>query len=182
MGNDSGRSRSPRRQLSLTVLAVIVVIVLGPSLVGCSKAPAEKGSLGGQDAQPATLIAVPGSDLHRVVLTARAVAQVGIQTTPVRALTGVTPAATVAAHSAGNASPGVGTMTAIPVTAVIYDPQGASWTYTIPAERTYLRVPIVVDRVDGVTADLSSGPAVGTPVVSQGADELLGVEYGVGEE
>ncbi|HEY1487587.1 MAG TPA: hypothetical protein VGF84_15885 [Micromonosporaceae bacterium] len=168
-----------RRPMSLILTAAVAVIVL--TVAGCAKAPAEEGSLGGQDAQPAKLIAVPGSSLHKVVLTPAAVKQVGIETTPVAQMPANVPtAASTAIASGGTAT--AAKMTEIPVTAVIYDPQGASWTYTIPAERTYLRVPIVVDRVDGDTAYLSSGPPVGTPVVSQGAPELLGAEYGVGEE
>ena len=44
------------------------------------------------------------------------------------------------------------------------------------------RAPITVDRVDGETAYLVKGPAVGTAVVTVGAPELYGAEYGVGGE
>ena len=73
-------------------------------------------------------------------------------------------------------------LTVIPLAAVIYDPQGRSWTYTIAAPRTFVRRAIVIDRIDGDEAFLRSGPPVGTPVVTVGAPELLGAEYGVGEE
>jgi len=174
-----------RRRFRL--IAITVVAIVGLAMASCAKAPAEEGSLGGQDAQPAKLIPVPGSTLQKVVLTPPAAKQIGIETTPVQAASAPPPSAVPTAATAPATAPVVSpnaapTMTTIPVTAVIYDPEGKPWTYTIPANLTYLRVPIVVDHVDGNIAYLSSGPPVGTPVVSQGAPELLGAEYGVGEE
>ena len=113
--------------------------------------------------QPATMQPIPGSSLHRVLLTAIAVQRLGIATAPVRAAGG----------------PG---LLQIPLTALIYDPEGRPWTYTVPAPRTYTRVAVTVDRVVGDTVLLRSGPPPGTPVVDVAAPELLGVEYGVGEE
>ena len=174
-----------RRRFRL--IAIAVVAIVGLAMASCAKAPAEEGSLGGQDAQPAKLIPVPGSTLQKVVLTAPAAKQIGVETTPVQAVAVPPPSAAPSTVPTATPAPitsphAVPTMTTIPVTAVIYDPEGKPWTYTIPAKLTYLRVPIVVDHVDGNTAYLSSGPPVGTPVVSQGAPELLGAEYGVGEE
>ena len=70
----------------------------------------------------------------------------------------------------------------IPTAAVIYSPDGAAWTYVAVGPRSYLRHAIVIVRVIGTEALLSSGPAAGTAVVTIGAPELLGAEYGVGEE
>jgi hypothetical protein len=70
----------------------------------------------------------------------------------------------------------------VPLTAVIYDPSGSPWTYTVVGARTFLRQPIVVDHIDGDRVFLTSGPSVRTPVVTVGASELLGAEYGVGKE
>jgi hypothetical protein len=51
------------------------------------------------------------------------------------------------------------------------------------AAKTYERKPITVTEIDGTTALLSAGPAVGTAVVTVGAAELLGTEYDIsGEE
>ena len=48
---------------------------------------------------------------------------------------------------------------------------------------TYQRAPIAVSTIVGDQVTLSSGPPVGTPVVSQAAAELVGVETGIdGEE
>jgi hypothetical protein len=168
------------KQSKLVAVAAVAAITLG--VAGCAKAPAEEGSLGGQDAQPARLIAVPGSTLKEVVLTPQAATQIGVRETPVAVFPPVSASATPVSTPTPSTGPSAAVVETIPVTAVIYDPEGKAWTYTIPGLRSYLRVPIVVDHVDGATAYLSSGPGVGTAVVSQGAPELLGAEYGVGEE
>ena len=68
------------------------------------------------------------------------------------------------------------------MTALIYDSQGKPWTYTMPAPRTFVRVAVVIARVDDGTVYLSSGPPVDALVVTVGASELMGAEYGVGAE
>ena len=70
--------------------------------------------------------------------------------------------------------------TAIPYTGVLYDKTGAPWVYSSPRERTYVRVPVTIDKVVGDTAQLSAGPGVGTVVVTQAAIKLYGAETGVG--
>ena len=69
---------------------------------------------------------------------------------------------------------------AIPYSGVLYDKTGAPWVYANPRERTYVRVPVTVDRVVGDTAQLSAGPAAGTVVVTRAAIKLYGAETGVG--
>jgi hypothetical protein len=128
------------------------------SLVACSKAATSSE----YNIDPAAkVVPVAGQgNLHLVTLSAEAVTRLAVQTTAV----------------------GPGKPERIPFVAVIYDPQGQSWAYAVTGERTYQRVPIVIDRIDGDTAVLKSGPAAGTSVVTAGAPELLGAEYGVGEE
>lgn len=152
----------PRMKLRHRRLVVVLTIaMLGVAACGrheVSTTPAPK---------PAQVDAIEGSDLHRVTLTDQAMQQLGIRSEPVRA---APPAGAVAS-----------TLTVIPVAAVIYDPQGRSWTYVV-ADHTFVRQAIVVDHIAGADAFLRSGPAVGSPVVTVGAPELLGTEYGVGEE
>ena len=128
----------------------------------------------------------------------QALLDVGIRTAPVRraptarttaspspaARASTSPAATASPTPAASPSPAarLRALTAIPLAAVIYDPKGRPWTYTIAGPRTYVRKAIVIDRISGDTVLLRSGPPVGTPVVIVGASELLGAEYGVGEE
>jgi hypothetical protein len=61
---------------------------------------------------------------------------------------------------------------------VLYDPDGATWTYTSPKPLEYVRANITVKSIDGQRAILTKGPAPGTAVVTLGATELWGVEYG----
>jgi hypothetical protein len=68
----------------------------------------------------------------------------------------------------------------VPYAAVIYDVQGELWVYTSPAPLTFVRHPIQVEYIEGDQAILLEGPAIGTPVVTVGAAELFGLEFGIG--
>jgi hypothetical protein len=69
----------------------------------------------------------------------------------------------------------------IPYAAVVYDEEGATWTYLSPQPLTFVRTPITVARIaDDDRAFLSEGPEVGTEVVIVGQAELFGVEKGIG--
>jgi hypothetical protein len=71
----------------------------------------------------------------------------------------------------------------VPYGAVVYQPDGSSWAYVQTKERTYQREPLTIVSITGDQVTLSSGPAAGTLVVTQGAAELVGVETGIdGEE
>jgi hypothetical protein len=70
---------------------------------------------------------------------------------------------------------------AVPYTALIYDLKGDTWVYTSTAELTFVRAPVKVDFIDGDLAILAEGPSAGIEVVSTGAAELYGTEFGVGE-
>jgi len=113
---------------------------------------------------PARTEQIPGSAAKRVVFSEDATNRLGIETVPVRAT--------------GGAGPGV----EIPYLAVLYDPDGATWTYTSPSPRSYVRSDIRVASVVGDRAILSKGPPVGTEVVTVGSAEIWGVEYGEIEE
>jgi hypothetical protein len=130
-------------------------------LTGCSE---PDGAESGDEGLPARVVEVPGTGLSRIHLTRDAVTRVGLETTPVRAASG--PAARLL----------------IPLQAVLYDEDGETWTYISPAPLEYMRQPIAIERVDREVAVLTEGPAVGTPVVTVGAAELLGVEEGVSGE
>jgi hypothetical protein len=68
---------------------------------------------------------------------------------------------------------------AVPYAALIYDGQGVSWVYTVPEERTYQRVQVVVDHIEGDTALLADGVDPGSDVVTVGATEVYGSELGM---
>jgi hypothetical protein len=144
---------------SVTVLAAITV---GAS--GCSEAGASN------EESPDTAVTVEenGEDQPaRLTVSERAEQRLGLRTEPVRPLTG----------QAGGATE------AIAYSAVVYDADGKSWTFSAPSPRTYIRVPIVISSIAGQTVQLKSGPPVGTQVVVVGAPELVGAEAGIsGEE
>jgi hypothetical protein len=68
----------------------------------------------------------------------------------------------------------------IPFSAVIYDYKGNAWAYTNPQPLTYVRHRIDIEYIQGDVAVLKDGPSTGTPVVTVGAPELMGVEQKFG--
>jgi hypothetical protein len=71
----------------------------------------------------------------------------------------------------------------VPYAALIYDTDGSSWVFVQLEELTYQRAPVTVEDKDGEDLVLGTGPDAGTPVVTVGAAELVGVETGIdGEE
>jgi hypothetical protein len=67
----------------------------------------------------------------------------------------------------------------VPYQAVLYGVHGETWVYSNPEPLVYVRLPIVIDFIEGDLAYLSEGPQVGTAVVTVGASELFGTETGV---
>ena len=137
-----------------------LVIGAAAILAGCSAAAPE-------EAPPALIKPVAGSQIPQLQLTERAVQRLGIVTQPVRPTT-----------TAGQPA-----RETIPYSAVVYDTDGSTWTYVNTTARTYQRKPITVTGIDGDIVQLSAGPPAGTEVVTVGAAELLGTEYNIsGEE
>jgi hypothetical protein len=143
----------------------LVVLLLAGSLAvaGCGKptAPAEEGEAHSKVEQ------VPGKpDEKRVILSPAGAKALGVETGVVKA---------------GKGDDG-GKALIVPYAAVFYDSEGEAFTFTNPAPLTYVRQHIVVDDIKKGRAYLAKGPAVGTRVVTVGADEILGAEEGVEEE
>jgi hypothetical protein len=71
----------------------------------------------------------------------------------------------------------------VPYAALVYATDGSSWVYVQLEDATYQRAEVAVRHKDGENLLLESGPEAGTPVVTVGAPELVGVETGIdGEE
>ena len=132
------------------------LLVTGLVLSGCSDTADAEQEL----PQPAKVEAIPGSKLSRLTLEERAVERVGIKTAPAKDL-------------------GVAGRKVVPYSAVIYDAAGATWVYTNPEPRVYVRQSIKVESIGAEQAILSAGPTAGTVVVTVGAAELYGTELGV---
>jgi len=69
----------------------------------------------------------------------------------------------------------------VPRAAILYDIYGGTWVYESAAPQTYVRRRVEVRDVIGDLAVLSRGPATGTHVVTSGAAELFGTEFGAGK-
>lgn len=143
---------------SSTVIPVVIILAaLGLAVV--LAAPVEKNiNVPASSSEPAQVTVMPGSDRKVVVLTEQARARLDIQTAE------VAPAPL-----------------AVPYAAVLYETDGSTWVYTNPEPLAYVRHQIEVDRIEGERAFLVSGPTAGEAVVTTGAAELLGFEFGVGK-
>lgn len=68
--------------------------------------------------------------------------------------------------------------TAVPWSAVIHDVNGGQWVYEQTAERKYVRRRVDIGWVDGEWAAVRRGLKSGTVVVTAGAAEIAGTEFG----
>ncbi len=100
-----------------------------------------------------------GEALHRVRLTAKRAEELGIRTAPVRE-----------EKIAGKLCK------VVPSAAVVDDQHGNTWTFKSPDSLVFVRERISVESIDGDLVVLANGPAVGTPVVTAGANKLFGDE------
>jgi multidrug efflux pump subunit AcrA (membrane-fusion protein) len=132
------------------------LLLVSSLLSGCAAVADEEAAMD----QPAALEAIEGSDVPRITLTADAAQRVDIRTGPTRATeSGVV----------------------MPYAALFYTASGETWVYTSPEPLTYLRMPVVVDRIRGERVFLSAGLTPGMNVVTQGTAELYGTETDVEE-
>jgi RND family efflux transporter MFP subunit len=68
----------------------------------------------------------------------------------------------------------------VPWSAVVFDVHGGAWVYEATRAHTFTRRRVEVERVEGDVAVLSRAPSSVTTVVSVGAPELFGTEFGAG--
>jgi hypothetical protein len=146
------------------------LVVAAAALAGCGVA-GSNAQAGTREA-PVRVVPIQGTDLNTVILTADAARRLGIATEPVQALP----------PTAASPDPAAAGMTSMPTSALVYDKNGATWAYATTAPLTYVRQAVTVARIDGGVVVMQSGPPAGTPVVTVGAAELLGAEYGVAGE
>jgi RND family efflux transporter MFP subunit len=69
----------------------------------------------------------------------------------------------------------------VPVSAIVHDIHGGTWVYENTGPQTFVRRPVEVRYVVERLAVLGRGPVVGTKVVTVGAAELFGPEFGAGK-
>ncbi len=69
----------------------------------------------------------------------------------------------------------------VPWSAVLHDIHGGAWVYENIAPQQYARRRVEVRRVVNSLAVLARGPAIGAKVVTAGAAEIFGTEFGTGK-
>ena len=130
---------------------LVLLIIAGLTIVGCVASASTNAKV-----PPSKVEEVSGSEFARLTLTQRAVERLGLQTAQ------------------------VGDMT-VPYASVIYGNHGETWVYTNPEPLIYIRENIDIDHIQRDIAYLLKGPPAGVVVVTAGAAELWGSEFGVGK-
>jgi hypothetical protein len=133
----------------------LLLVLAAAASVGLSGCAAVKSDSAPTGVAPAALEKV-GSDLSKITLTDKAVERLGLTTEKVTK----------------------GSALEIPYAALMYDGAGKTWVYTSPEPRTYIRAAVTVDKITCDKVQLRSGPPAGTDVVTIGAAELFGTEFG----
>lgn len=148
-------NRKPGR-LALASAAVLAAVI---AATGCASAdaPAPVGP------PSARMVRLGGSKDLSVVLSPAGARRIGVQTAKV----------------AGGSSGGD---VRFPYSALVYEPDGTPAVYVNVGPREYTRHFVSVDSINGGTVYARSGVRNGMNVVTQGAEELLGAQNGVGEE
>jgi hypothetical protein len=132
------------------------LLVAGALLLsGCSEVEASDA---GGGYEPSKVEEVDGSDVKQVSFTTIGADRVGLATAPI--------------HRSGRFS-------VVPYAALIYDGQGDPWVYTVTGSLTFLRQPVLIDRIEGDRVLLSDAPRPGTRVVTVGAAEVFGTELDI---
>ena len=135
-------------------LMVAGMVIAGLQLAACQKPHATHHA-----EHPAEIKKIEGTNLSSVTLTEQAMKRLDVKTDQVRAQ---------------------GDKRVVPYSALIYDPKGATWVYTNPQPRTFIRHKVEIDRIDGNTVLLNDGPPTGTAIASVAVAEIYGAEFKVG--
>ena len=138
---------------------IVVLIVALLPLAACGRTSDEAAAEGDE---PAKVEPVEGTDVSRVILTARAVERLGIRTATVQ-----------------NGEGRQAELTVMPYSALVYDTNGRAWAYTSPEQLTFVRSRLTIERIEEQNVFLLDGPPPGTRVVTVGAAELYGTELGI---
>jgi hypothetical protein len=158
--------------------AMAMGTTLALALLGCSSLAAQS------DEPPESPVVIGKADrdgVKIVRLTRQASDRLGIETIQVRNAPASTPSG--GKRPVAGSTGAAGQPTIVPYSAVLYDPEGVTWVYTVPRPLTYVREKVVVVTVGGAGGTetfLSAGPPAGTTVVTTGVVELYGAELGVG--
>jgi hypothetical protein len=114
---------NPIRGCGRWMAMVLIAAALG--LAGCSEAAS--GSPVDGKAIPAKIEAIPDQDVKKVIFTEQAAQRIGVETGAIA----VAPASLLPAGATPSPS-----MTVVPYSAIVYDPNGVTWVYTVPEPLT----------------------------------------------
>jgi hypothetical protein len=152
---------SRRNRRWLTIVASMVAAGLTAFAVYEGVAPSSTAEAVPSEAGLASVEPIGNTGLKRVVLKSSAAKRLDIQTA-----------------SVGQTLVDGRQRAVIAYSAVLYDANGDTWTYTSPKPLVFVRHDIRVADVRGDHAILASGPNPGTRIVTVGSAELWGIEYG----
>jgi|SRR5215469_5215529 len=152
------RASRPRGGFRAAVPATgaVAVAAVAAALTGCSATSSSVVSA----PPPAQLKMING--VQSVVLTTTGAERIGLRT--------------------AKAASGQGGVVTIPYSALLYEPNGQAAVYVPNGQLAYTRHLVTVDVITGNDVLVTSGVMPGESVVTSGAEELLGVQNGVGEE
>lgn len=157
MSDNSKKRGAGRRHARAAILAAAAAAAVTAVLSGCATTPSDT-------TLPPTskLVKVPGSAVPEIVLTQLGAQRIGLETQAVSV--GTSGAAT------------------FPYTALLYEPNGQAVVYVQVSQFTFARHAVTVASIAGNTVTVSAGVTPGDRVATDGSEELLGVQNGVGEE
>lgn len=140
------------RVLAVTGSALVMLL----ALQGCTKkADANHAA----PVKHADLTKLDGG-INRITLSAEAVKRLRLEfVTPVKA----------------------GEQLTLPYKALLYDPTGKEWSYVSETPTTFKRMALKVSNIDGETVHYTDGPQPTQQVVTWGAAQLFGIEFGIGK-
>ena len=145
-------SQKPRRRLPLAAAACVLLL----SLTACAQSAAVTPAAAGE--APAKVEKNAETGIAKLTVTEHGLARIDLKTEPVTA--------------------GTGTDVLLPYASLLYDANGKTWVYTNPEPRPGCRSAVTVDKIADNKVQLRSGPPAGTDVVTIGAAELFGAEFG----
>jgi multidrug efflux pump subunit AcrA (membrane-fusion protein) len=148
---------SDMRRMRLAGLLVGAAVAATAGLAGCASSASSAAQ-----SPTSALVAPPPTAAPNVVLTPLGAQRIGLETAPVSA--------------------GPGGAATFPYAALLYEPNGQTVVYVPTGTLTYTRHFVKVDAITGGQVTVTSGVTPGERVVTDGAEELLGVQNGVGEE
>ena len=145
------------RKTRLAGLVAFAAVAATTGLAGCASSSSSP-----PPAPTSKLVTLPGTSTPSVVLTPLGAQRIGLET--------------------AIASAGLGTAATFPYAALLYEPNGQAAVYVLSGTFTYTRHFVTVGSISGNTVTVTSGVTPGERVVTDGAEELLGVQNGVGVE